>query len=715
MDGLTEQVYATPEEAEAAAKKDADAKEAKRKSDLVDLARKRFRLAEEAESEIRKQADEDIRFRAGEQWPEHILKERELDKRPALVINRMPQFERQVTNEQRQAKPAIKVSPVDSGADKETAEVIQGLIRHIENDSSAAVAYDTALTNAVRGGIGYVRAITEYESEDSFDLVLKILRVRDYASIYLDPAHQQPDASDANFAFVVDSGISEEQFGAEFPDVEPTKGGWGDRTDTKDGTCQVVEYFYRERVEDVLVVLQRLAVHPETGMVALDEQTGQPLTDGQPFKEYKSSIPEEDWPFYAVLKSRPTHRIKVCWVKIAGSTVVEEKEFPSQYIPIVPVLGDEIWVRGKRVLEGLIRHAKAPQQMYNFWATALTEGIALAPKAPVIAAEGQLEGYEKDWADAASKNKAYLLYRPKTLGGQLLPPPNRNGYEPPIAAMSQAMMFAADDMKATTAIYDASLGNRSNETSGRAIGARQEQSQVATFHFSDNLERGLTHLGRILVDAIPRVYSGARIIRILGEDATPKMVGVNGHPPLDNQRRGFDLGTGRYDVTVSMGPSYGTKRKEAVATQMEFIRIFPPAAQAIGDLVAENMDWPGAEKVTKRLKKMLPPQLQEPEDKEEADPAALSQQLAQQGQMLEQMKQELHTVSEVLEKKTLELQSQERKDLIARHTDLAKAFATAAPEDAEGRAVLFAEMQAIQQRLETYFAPAPQAPIQGGQ
>jgi hypothetical protein len=704
---MTEQIYATEEEALRAAKAEHEKAEAERKRELVALARKRFAAAEEAEMEMRRLADEDIRFRAGEQWDADILAQRTVDKRPALVINRIPQFERQVTNEQRQSKPAIRVSPVDSGADKETAEVRQGLIRHIEYDSGADVAYDTALTCAVRGGFGYIRVVTEYESEGSFEQALKIKRVRDPFSVYMDPSAQEQDGSDANFAFVVDDGMSKEQFEAEYPDCKPVEGGWGARTSSNGHSCQVVEYFYREREEDELLLL---------APAAQDEQ-GNIVPSGQPVAVFRSDaeVDPERFADHVIVGKRPTHRIRVRWAKIAGNEVVHETEFPSKWIPVVPVLGDELFVGGKRRLEGLVRNAKDPQRMYNYWSTSITETIALAPRAPWIGYAGQFRGHEKKWAQAARRNFPYLEVEPVTVDGKPAPLPQRNAFEAPITGMIQAMQFAADDMKATTGIYDPALGNRSNEQSGIAIHQRKEQSAVATFHFSDNLARALRHLGRILNDAIPRVYDGARIVRILGEDQAEKMVAVNGAEPTRGQSRAFDLNAGRYDVTVDMGPSYATKRQEAVATSLEFMRVYPNAAPAMGDLVAENMDWPGSKKMAERLKKMLPPGLAEPDPQQKLDPTALMHQLQQVQQMNEQLTQHLNAVSEVLETKTLELQSQERKDLIAKHADLAKAYAATDQEDHRGRVVLLREMEALEARLNTNFPPAPQAPNGGTQ
>lgn len=677
MDGMNEMptAYATPEEAAAAAEKEAQEADDQRKRELVKLARQRFAQAEEAEAEIRRLADEDLKFRAGEQWDAQVLQDRRVDRRPALVINRTPQFERQITNEQRQARPAIQVSPIDSKADPETAEIFQGLIRHIEDKSNGDVAYDTALTSAVRCGLGYIRVISEFESEESFDQVLTIKRVRDYSSVYFDPCAMEPDGSDADWAFVVDDGISEDEFREEHPGIEPVKGGWGDRSNNTGKTCQVVEYFYRERVEDELLVLQPMAIPIAPGPNGQPVPVGPPVPNGEPIKVLKSCAPDELLATSEVLDSRPTYRMKVCWAKIAGAEVVKETEFPSKWIPIIPILGDEIWAGGKRILEGIIRNMKDPQRMYNFWSTAITETIALAPKAPWIGFEGQFAGHEKEWERASTKNVPYLEVRPTTLDGRPAQLPQRNTFDAPIAGMIQAMNFAAEDMKATTGIYDASLGAQSNERTGVAIRARQGQTQTSTSHFPDNLARGMRHLGRILVDAIPRVYSGARVLRILGEDKSQRMVAVNGAPLMEGQQREYDLGVGRYDVAISMGPSYTSKRQETVAAGLELGRSNPQIFGTIADLIVGNMDWPGAKEMAERLRKMLPPGIAEPEQGQKVDPAKLIQQNQQLGAMVQQMTGKLHELSQSLETEAIAHKSKERIEVLKAFVDLAKVAA----------------------------------------
>lgn len=216
-------------------------------------------------------------------------------------------------------------------------------------------------------------------------------------------------------------------------------------------------------------------------------------------------------------------------------------------------------------------------------------------------------------------------------------------------------------------LYDASLGARSNETSGRAIMARQREGDVSTFHFIDNLSRAIRHGGRILIDLIPKVYSGERIVRVLGYDGTPQNVrlgagqgdtasgateagaGQDQATPIDpatgqampvppNMRFDgvYDLAVGKYDLVVEAGPSFSTRRQEAAEQMTEFVRAFPQAAPVLGDLMAKNMDWPGADEIAARLKRLLPPQALE----DGGLPPEVQEKMQEMGQALGEMQAE---------------------------------------------------------------------------
>ncbi|MEQ1666398.1 MAG: portal protein, partial [Bdellovibrionales bacterium] len=357
----------------------------------------------------------------------------------------------------------------------------------------------------------------------------------------------------------------------------------------------------------------------------------------------KSKLPEILPDGIQVVSERQTVLPAIKWCKINAVEVLEQTDWPGLWIPIIPVLGDELDVDGKKILEGVIRHAKDPQRMYNYWASSETETIALAPRAPFIGVEGQFEGFEEQWRTANVKNHSYLQYKAKTIGGVLAGPPTRQVYEPPVQAITQARMQSSEDLKATTGIYDASLGNRSNENSGIAIQRRNSQAQTNNFHFIDNLSRALRHSGRILLDLIPKVYDTARVVRTLGEDEKIDMVLVNQIFEKNGESVQYNLGTGKYDVTISTGPAFATKRQEAAQDMLEFTKAVPNAAPIISDLIARNMDWPGAEQIADRLKKTLPPGVAEKDENEKQQlPPEAQQQMQQMDQMIQQLTTELN-------------------------------------------------------------------------
>lgn len=633
----------------------------KEQESVLSTARERFKLAVEAETEIRKEALDDLNFRAGNQWPEDIKRSRDIDRRPCLTINRIPQFVRQVTNDQRQNRPAIRVSPVDDRADIETAKIYQGLIRHIEYNSNADVAYDTAFESAVTTGLGYFRIITDHVDPMSFDQEILFKRVVNASSVYLDPHFQEPDGSDANWGFIIED-LSRDDFKAQYPESKLSKmEEWeslGDRAPdwATDDSCRVAEYFCKTFKQTKIYQLN-------TGEVVTKEE----------FEKLSEELSDEELLNIEIVSERDTTLPAIKWYKINGIEILEETEWLSRWIPIIPVLGDELVIDGKRIFEGIIRHAKDPQRMYNYWASSETETIALAPRAPFIGAEGQFEGHEVQWATANQKNHAFLEYKPTTVNGQLAPAPQRNVFEPPIQAISQARMLSSEDLKATTGIYDSSLGAKSNENSGIAIQRRNMQSQTSNFHYVDNLTRSLRHAGRILLDLIPKVYDTPRAQRIIGEDGEEEIVRLNEIFESNGEPKIYDLSVGKYDITVDTGPSYATKRQEAVDSMLSLVQAYPQAAQFAGDLMIKNMDWPGAKEIAERLKKTLPPGIAEDEDGQQAPlPPEVQQQMQQMSQMIEQMTAQLNDATKTIEQKTLELESKERIEFAKMETDLEK-------------------------------------------
>ena len=610
-----------------AASKDTDDK------DFLATARDRFQITAEYESEYRRLALDDLRFYDGEQWPSNIKTQRELDHRPCITINRLPQFTHQVTNNLKQLKAAPKVSPVDAQGDKKTAEVLQGLLRHIEVQSNADAARSYAAFYAAVTGRGWYRVVTKYIEGLSFDQEIYVQRIKNPNTVYMDPTCQQPDYSDARFAFIVED-LTEEAYKERYPDEDLVSAedyrSHGDNEPLWrwEGGIRIAEYFCRHTRQETIVLLR-------DGTILPLEQA----PEGAP-----------------VIRKRTMDVPYVEWCVINGEKVLERAEWPGKYIPLVGVLGEEYDVDGKVSMVGMVRHAKDAQRMLNYWESSKTEIIALAPKAPFIVAEGQIENHEKEWSQANAKTFAYLQYKPKSVGQEMVPPPQRQVYEPPIQSITVAQAQTVDHLKATTGVYDASLGNRSNETTGVAIKARQLQGDVANYHFTDNLQIAITHETRILIDLIPKIYDRpGRVIRIIGSDGAEKQVPV-GMPHNDQGfQRLYDFGMGQYDVVADVGPSYKTKREESVDGMVAFAQVAPELVPQYADLFVEAQDWPMAEAIAERVR---PPNIP-PKGEEQLPPAAM-QKINQLQQQNQQLTEALQQATDALNVQKVQMDATER-------------------------------------------------------
>lgn len=600
---------------------------------LLSEAREIFDLAVDVESDNRERAREDILFaRMSDQWDEKAKKARDKDGRPMLTMNRLPTFLRQVVNDARQNKPSIKVKPVDDSADPETADIINGIIRNIEYCSDAGSAYDTAIEQAVSGGFGYFRIDLEYPFDDTFDLDIRINRIPNQFSVYADPYSEAVDSSDWDSCFVCNS-MPVKQFEKQYPKAE--KVDWEhDYKDIKqewfDGeNVTVAEYWKREEVAKTVYQLSDSQVFDEEALFT--EKDG--FTQAQILQAQGINVVNE--------RQVATH--KVTQYIMTAAEILEVNEWPGRYIPIIPVYGDEINIEGERHFKSLIHDAKDAQMMFNYWRTTTTELVSNAPRAPYIGPKGSFDA-DNGWDTANAENHPYLEYE-----GAI--PPQRQPFAGIPAGALQEALNASDDMKSIMGLYDAALGAQSNETSGRAILARQREGDVSTFHFIDNLSRAIRHAGKILIDLIPKVYSTPRVIRVLGQDETPQNVQVN--QPMQDGRI-YDLTMGKYDLTVSSGPSFTTQREEAATSMLEFMRVYPNAAPILGDLLAKNMDWPGADEISDRLKAMLPPQVVQ--GPMQAMQAQVAQQMQAAQQQLAQAQQQIAELQGQLKDKAAEQQ-----------------------------------------------------------
>lgn len=625
---------------------------------ILALARKRFKLCVASEEKLRERQLEDKKFAGGKHWPEKVEADRKSDGRPVLVIDRLTPQLKQVTNQQRQMRPAVQVNPVSDGAAQDVAEVLQGIIRHIETQSDADDAYDQAGRDQVEIGIGWWRVITQYVDDDSGNQEIRIERVRNPFKIWADPTAVRRDRADMMYAFDV-SDLLEEELEEKYPDathttIEEFRSGIGD---------DEPQWYTGERIR----VAKYWTVETTTTQVKL--ATGK-------------------------TRDKITRKV-VCYV-ITGLEVLKTYEWAGKWIPLVPVLGDETEIEGEVDLRGMVRGAKDPQQMLNFQKSAVAEALALAPKAPFIAAEGQLEGREKIWRDANKKNYAVLTYKPTTLAGEQVPPPARQAVETPIQALMAATTAAENDLRAATGFFD--VGDQEQpEASGVAINARMQMGQHGNSDYLDGLARAIRQNGRILIDLIPKIYDVPRVLRILGTDQKPKTVMVHagnapqpainpqtgqpimqpvtdpntGQPAIDPQSGQpqmqpqmqpaippgvsgvYDIGVGEYDVAVTQGPSLQSARAQFLQDIAPILQSQPTLFMAIGDLIFEEMDIPKAKELADRVRAMQDPRLHGGD----AAMQAATQPLQNQIQVLQQ---KLAEATQTINSKQIETQSAER-------------------------------------------------------
>ena len=629
--------------------------------DRLATMRSRFTMALSAYSDSREDELDDLRFMAGSpdnqwQWPADVLATRgsvqgqTINARPCLTINKLPQHVRQVTNEQRQNRPTGKVIPADDKADVAVAEIFDGMVRHIEYISDADVAYDTACDNQVTYGEGYIRLLTEYCREDSFDQDLKTGRVRNSFSVYMDPTIQDPCGSDANWCFLTED-LTKDEYERMFPNASPVSSmmsqGVGDQSLSQwlsEDTVRIAEYFYIEHKS------AKLNLYPDN-VTAID---------GTPQDKQLKLM------FQKPIRSRNVDKKQVKWLKTNGFEVLQEQDWAGKWIPVIRVVGNEWEVDGQLYVSGLVRNAKDAQRMYNYWVSQEAEMLALAPKAPFIGYGGQFEGYENQWKTANTTNWPYLEVNPDVTdgAGSALPLPQRAA--PPLAqtGLIQAKMGASDDIKSTTGQYDSSLGAASNERSGRAILAREKQGDTGTYHYVDNLSRAIRYVTRQLVDIIPKIYDTERVARIVGLDGEVGMVKVNPQQPepvksiVDQtgivMEKVYNLSVGVYDVCVTTGPGYMTKRQEALDAMSMLLQSNPDLWTVAGDLFIKNMDWPGAQEMAARFAKIIDPKVMEGED-QSPEMQQAKQQIEAMTQHMQQMEGMLKRVEQSMEAQQLDI------------------------------------------------------------
>lgn len=606
----------------------------KKDQEVLDRMHENWNLAEEAEKRQRELELDDYRYCAPDsQWDEQIKGIRTSRGLPCETDDQIGNFVRIAANGFAQARPQPKVSPVGDGGDVEVAKVRQGMIRCIMYKSNGDVAIDNAYLQMLRGGVGYARVLTEENEDGTLDLRVK--RIPNRFQVYFDPYFEEPDGSDANFAFIA-IDLPRKRFKLEYPKADLSQSGseWvADGAEHPDWcnskSIRIVEYYERVPYE------------------VSYWSDGEQIIEGE--------VPEGVEPVSVGTR----RKYKVMWYKATYNEILEQTEWPDEYIPIIPMLGEELILDGHRTFAGLIRSAKDAQKRINYYVSQQIQAIAMAPKAPWIAQADSLVNPE-NWAnDDAQK---VLFYKSVNAMGQPVPPPTRDFGQVDIGAITQAYMQAVESLKATTGMFAPALGMQTGQ-SGKAIDLLQQQGNTSNGHFIVAAQRFMRHLGRILNNLMFRVYDTPRVVAIIKPDEQTEMVAIN-QVTQDAKGRpaAYDITSGKYDVTVDIGPSYQTKRQENQQniTQLLTGPLGQVMAQIAPDLALSQFDFDMSDEVLERVKRFLAvtnPQLVQ-EDGNVQMPPQVQQQMQQMQQMLQQLQAQNQQLQMGAEQQMAKLQAE---------------------------------------------------------
>ena len=593
--------------------------------------RDRYKVMTEADQDNRRLALEDLRFanEPGAQWEANMRKKR--GSRPCYEFNKCRINGKRVINEIRANRPSVKVRAVEGG-DKQAAELREGLIRNVFNTSDFDTVTDQAAEYQVDAGMAAWRIVTEYSSDTAFDQDILIKPFKNPFCVYADPSCRDVLKRDAE-DWLITEKMSKTAYAARWPNAEviafEDSVEFDDEDQWEDAeTVRICEYWYKEPYDKEIWLVQT-----PTGSVTVDMTSDE--AEG-----VKAKVAAEE---YQLLKQRSVkcHRVKMCIV--SGESVLEEADWAGSEFPFVMIYGEYKIIDGKPSWWGLHRFAKDAQRSYNVSRTAIDETIALAPQAKWWATAEQAKGLTDQWAAAHQENLPWLPYNadPATNGG---PPQRMPGADVPVALLQQAVV-AAQDLRDVTGLHEASFGEESGEKSGIALARKQNQAQIVTYNFPDNIAKGVKRTGEILLDLFPHVYDAEREMRIIGADGAEDYKTLNELVPSRDEQgmpttaRVNDMAAGHFDVTVTTGPNFSTMRQEAAEVYGELGAKNPALMEIAGDLIFKSLDYPYSDEIAKRWQTILPPPVQKQLAEGKEIPPEAQAALAQAEQQMQQAQQ----------------------------------------------------------------------------
>lgn len=626
----------------------------KKETDVITLARERYEQCQDAESTLRALSAKDRQFKIGDsengyQWDAQVAANRRLKKKPCITINKTKSHVDLIVNQMLLNPPSARITNADNGQDKKSAEMMSGLVRAIEVSGNFSHAIATAYDHAVTGGLGYWYWHYDYESPESFHYQIKPCLVDDPDSVFIDSL-AIGNKSDARFGFIF-KDMPRKEFDQKNPECNSQ--GWGDEYNDwfTEETVRVAWYYWREDIDDVLVLKE----------------------DGSTFWRSSDAITQ------GVDERKSIRKQWHLW-KLAGKhdKALEKQEWPGQYLPIVEVVGVEEIIEGKKHRKGHVRDMQDAARMYNYWTSEATTQVALQNNSPYIGSLDAFSGLEEIWDNANHDAPIRLPYNSMDSNGQPIPPPVRQQPAQMATALLQGMEVAQRELQMASGQYEANFGAKSNETSGIAINSRKQQSEVSTYHFVESLHRSVTYSTKVVVDLIQKLYDTKRVMRVLGIDGKDSQVQIDptsGQPLMEQSdiTTGdieilFNPTLGKYDIIEDSGPSFASQQEFAQSAMSELVQRMPVLGQAAPDLVVSNYNFKGADKLAERLKKTLPPQLQDVNESGNSKDqiiAKMTQSVEQAGQKLMEIQQAYQAQQDELEAMKQEAQEADKKLLFA--------------------------------------------------
>lgn len=613
------------------------------KRELFEEARDRLKMSIDSDQWNRERAKEDMRFREGEQWPPEPLSPSASMEKPQLTINLTDTICQRIENNIREQRPTPIAHPVGDGADTERADIINGILRHIDARSTASVAYDQAARDALTGGFGYFRLLSEYEHERSFKKELRIAPIRNVFTVYMDPSAMMPAGEDMGWC-IISSLMRRTEYKRRYPKAK--------NVDFTYSTSNDYSNLDWESQEHVRLAEYFRIVHAPEKLHGLRDKV-----DGTEYTLFDSELPK-DWqkrqPRLKLEGSRDSLRRRPEWFRLNGLEVIERETLPGSYIPVFRVEGNRTDIDGQTRTRGMVRFLKDPQRMINYGETATIMRLGLAPKAPWVMAEGQIDGHEDEWTSANQSSLSVLVYKPVTIatsqGEVPLPPPTR---QPPAQVEAGFMQLTASMRTNLLAVAgvpnEPGADQQGQVVSGVALQRRAQLTDKSHAHYYEKLTLAVQQCAKVCLDWIPATYSEpGRIQRIIGADKQPQVVTLNapappqqppvappqgmapgmqpappGGPPVQPQQPlppapkedsaveavKNDMTVGRYDITMDTGPGYETRREEGAQALIDLLKS-PPLAQLIAshgaDLLFRSIDHPYMQELADRIVALTP-------------------------------------------------------------------------------------------------------------